>query len=300
MSPFFIGGWKSGRQTSPFGSPTRCSHCGQLTQLLRYDDSTHATAFFVPVFKLSSSTGVVCSRCGAPASAADIDGALEAARVERAKSMAARDYSSEPPETLSGMLHAVLEGVTWGLEDAADGIEPGQAARSAAVAQQQAAELARQREEARERDLRKKIEKTHGARTRGKLRKRLSGLLLWRGDASVAGWADQLSAQLAAHGYVETKRCRDEAHLGMRAPVSLLFTCGGTEFAVHLLDTPERAHRLKEEFMAQPAMVEAFRNSQVRSTVFRRTMLMAYDTNGVEPSDFASWIAATMHVNPPQ
>jgi len=43
----------------------------------------------------------------------------------------------------------------------------------------------------------------------------------------------------------------------------------------------------------------AFRKSQVKSTVFRRTMLLAYDTNGVEPSDFAHWVAATMHVNPP-
>jgi len=137
------------------------------------------------------------------------------------------------------------------------------------------------------------------AASRG-LRQRLSGLTFGLGEGSTANWADQLSVQLASHGYVEMKRCRDETYLGMRAPVSLLFTREGTEYAVHLLDTPKRAHRFRDEFMAQPPMVEAFQKSQVKSTVFRRTMLMAYDTNGVEPSDFARWVAATMHVNPPQ
>lgn len=87
-------------------------------------------------------------------------------------------------------------------------------------------------------------------------------------------------------GYASTrlprvpKRCRGEAYLGVLAPVSVMFARQGTEYSVHLLDTPAVAHAFKDEVMAQPALVKAFQQDRVTSTVFRRTTLIAYNTTG--------------------
>ena len=92
---------------------------------------------------------------------------------------------------------------------------------------------------------------------------------------------------LPSQGYTETKRCRGETYLGVLAPVSLMFDRYGTEYSVHLLDTPAAARGFEDEVMAQPALIEAFRVGRVKSTVFRRTTLIAYNTTGVDPEPSA-------------